>query len=188
MSRVRLRKLMQDAYDTNSEFHKEIVKGERWQARGVERKEIVAARDRSNAAFNLLFSAQLTPMRASFLQEEPSSIDKVIDFLEIDIPVFRCGYEKEWYLGKLKSILLTQEQQGRLKKLALDLVSAPRYRRERRDWSRLMIVLADKPFIASLRTLSNFPEHFIQQNARRMLKMILDNRQDLGADDPSGEL
>lgn len=170
---------MQDVYDTHIAFHKEFAKGQRWQAKGIERSEIVAARGRFNTAFQLLFSAQLIPLRASFVHDALSTVDKVIDFLDIDIPAFRCGYEKEWYLGKLKSVPLNPGQRDRLKKSALGLVSNQHYRRELRDWGRLMIVLADEPFVGNLRTLSNSPEHFIQQNARRMLKTVLDNRRDL---------
>jgi FMN phosphatase YigB (HAD superfamily) len=179
---------MQDAYNTHIDFHKEFAKGQRWQAKVIERREMVADRDRFYAAFHLLFSAQLIPLRASFLQDALSSVNKVIEFLEIDIPAFRCGYEKEWYLTKLKSVPLTLEQRDRLKSSALGLVSNPHYRREFRDWGRLMIVLADEPFVANLRTLSNSPEHFIQQNARRMLKTVLDNRRDLSSTARSGDV
>lgn len=170
---------MQDVYDTHTDFHKELAKGNRWQGGGIERSEIVAARDRFLLALNLLYSAQLTPLRASFLYDPLSAADNVIDFLEIDIPAFRCGYEKEWYLTKLKSVPLTPGQRDRLKSSALHLLRNPHYRRERRDWGRLMIILADETFIADLRTLSNSPEHFVQQNSRRMLNTVLANRRDL---------
>jgi len=170
---------MQDVYDSHRDFHKELAKGNRWQGGGIERSEIVAARDRFHLALNLLYSAKLTPLRDSFLHDPLSAVNHVIDFLEIDIPAFRCGYEKEWYLTKLKSVQLTQQQRDRLKNSALYLLRNPHYRRERRDWARLMIGLADEPFIADLRTLSNSPEHFVQQNSRRMLNTLLANRRDL---------
>jgi hypothetical protein len=132
-----------------------------------------------------LFVGHLDPLRRDFEANPLRAVDDVIHFLEIDIPAYRCGYEKEWYLGKLKSVSLTSEPQSRLKGIALDLVSKPHYRRESRDWSRLMIVVADEPFVASLQTLSNSPEHFVQQNARRMLKTVLENRPDLRADESS---
>ena len=179
MPQSRLRELIQDVYSTHIEFHKEISKGQRWQAKGIERKEIVVARNRFKAALDLLFTAQLDPIRASFLADAPSSVDKVIDFLEVDIPAFRCGYEKEWYLSKLKSIPLTLMQQDRLKRITLDLVSKPHYRREPSDWGRLMTVLADETFLARLRTLAESSEHHVQQHAQRMLRTILDNRLDL---------
>jgi hypothetical protein len=108
-----------------------------------------------------------------------SSIDSVIDFLEIDIPAFRCGYEKEWYLNKLKSLSLNKDQQDRLKTIALDLVSKSHYRREFQDWCRLMIVHADQPFFARLQELSASDEHWVQQKAKRMLETITNNRRDL---------
>jgi hypothetical protein len=179
MSQVRLRKLMQDADDAHTDFHNELAKGDRWQAGGIERSEVVAARKRFYVAFDLLFSAHLTPLRVAFLQDPLTAVDSVIDFLEIDIPVFRCGYEKEWYLTKLKSVSLIPEQRDRLKSSALNLLRNPHYRRERRDWARLMIIIADETFVEDLRTLSYSPDHFVQQNSRRMLKTILANRRDL---------
>jgi len=177
---------MQDAYDTHTDFHKELAKGNRWQAGGIERSEIVAAREQFYVAFDLLFSAHLTPLRITFLHDPPSAVDSVIDFLEIDIPVIRCAYEKEWYLTKLKSVSVTPEQRDRLKSTALNLLRNPHYRRERRDWARLVIIIADEKFIEGLRTLSNSPEHFVQQNSRRMLNTILANRRDLDLQNRSG--
>ena len=188
MSQDRLRKLMQDVYESHINFHKELAKGSRWGSNGNERSEIVVARERFHASLDLLFRAYLIPLRTSFRQDALSSVDKVIGFLQIDIPAFRCGYEKEWYLTKLKSVPLTLEQSNRLKKSALDLVSNSHYRRELRDWARLMTILADEPFVASLRTISNSTDHFIQQNARRMLKTVLNNRGDLTAANSSGDV
>lgn len=175
----RLRQLLQDVYDTHVAFHKEIDKGQRWVEKEKERTEIVVARDRFNEALHHLFVAKLTPLRNSFLNDVGSSIDSVIDFLEIDIPAFRCGYEKEWYLNKLKSLFLNRDQQDRLRTIALDLVSKSHYRREFQDWCRLMIVHADQPFLARLQELSASDEHWVQQKAKRMLDTIANNRRDL---------
>lgn len=175
----RLRQLMQNLFDKHSEFHKEFAKGNRWIEKGKERSEIVIARNQFFDALNHLFVAKFDPLRKAFLRNTNGSIDEVIDFLEIDIPAFRCGYEKEWYLGKLKSVSLNQNQRDRLKNIAIELASKPHYRRELRDWGRLMIVLADDPFVINLRTLSDSEDHFVQQNSRRMLKTVLENRRDL---------
>ncbi len=175
----RLRQLLQEVYDTHLAFHKEIAKGQRWVETGKERVEIVVARDRFNEALHHLFVAKLSPLRNSFLNDARGSIDSVIDFLEIDIPAFRCGYEKEWYLSKLKSLSLNKHQQERVKTAALELVSTTRYRREFRDWCRLMIVHADPMFLAKLQDLSTCEKHWVQQKAIRMLETITNNRRDL---------
>lgn len=175
----RLQQLLQDLYDTHVAFHKEVAREQRWVEKGKERAEIVVARNRFYEALHHLFVAKLTPLRNSFLNDSGSSIDSVIDFLEIDIPAFRCGYEKEWYLRKLKPLSLNTNQQDRLKAIALSLVSKSHYRREFQDWCRLMIALADQPFLTELQDLSNNEEHRAKQKANRMLETIVNSRLDL---------
>jgi hypothetical protein len=105
--------------------------------------------------------------------------DSVIDFLEIDIPAFRCGYVKEKFLRKLKSVALAEHQQTRLKKVALSLVAQGHYRRELSDWSRLMIVMADEEFIRSLQDVIKSLDAGQARGAERMLRVLIENRPDL---------
>jgi hypothetical protein len=102
--------------------------------------------------------------------------DKVIDFLETDIPAFRTGYEKEFYLRHLKGVSLSELQRERLREIALRICRNDTFRRELRDWARLMIVLADNRFISNLQEIvesTPWPEH---RKARFMLEIILQNR------------
>lgn len=175
----RLRQLVQDLYETHVAFQKEIAKGHRWVEKGKERGEIVTARTRFHDALNHLFVAKLRPLRDSFLNDAESSADRVIDFLEIDIPAFRCGYEKEWYLRKLKSIRLNADQRARLQVVALKLVASPHFRREFRDWCRLMIVYADRQFFVRLQEISSTEDHFVHRKASLLLEVIRNSRHDL---------
>lgn len=179
MSDKRLRHLLQDVYNTHVEFHKEIAKGHRWVEKGRERSEIVVARARFHDSLNILFVSKLDPLRNSFLADPQSSVDEVIDFLEIDIPAFRCGYEKEWYLRKLKSIELSEYQCNRLRIIAFTLIGDMKFRREFRDWCRLMAVLANKVFLEQLQVFSTNENYHVKQKANWMIDSIINTRRDL---------
>lgn len=180
MSDDRLRSLMQELYDAHREFR---AKWDKWWNGGGKQPEpetVKNTRDRFWAALNRLFGERLEPLYSAFASDPVGAADAVIDFLEIDIPAFRCGYVKEKFLRRLKSITLTDSQQARLKRAALGLVSNGAFRREFGDWSRLMIVLADDEFVAALRDFTESIEAGTARGAERMLKVVLENRPDLG--------
>lgn len=141
--------------------------------------EVDLTRNKFCEALNLLFQTELEPLRQTFLSDSVAAVDEVIDFLSVDIPAFRCGYEKEWYLRRLKSLPLTENQKERLKNIALDLCRKPAYRREFPDWARLMIMLADETFVDELQALLESPDLFVRKKADRVLKIIPENRKDL---------
>ena len=178
MSANRLRELMQNLYDAHREFKKAFQDSiANW--KGKEPLEVSSSRDKFWDALILLFGEIIEPLHDAFLADKITVLDDVIDFLAIDIPAFRCGYEKEWYLRRLKSLPLSEAQKARLKTIALDLSRKPDYRREFYDWAKLMIVLADKPFVDELETLLESSDEFVQKKVKRMLTVILENRKDL---------
>ena len=93
------------------------------------------------------YAEGLAPVLEGFLAGEPAAIDEVFTFLEIDTPAFRSGYSKEWYYRKLKRTILSEEQIQRLRKIALARCRSNDYRREDGELRRLMIQLADEPFV-----------------------------------------
>jgi hypothetical protein len=176
MSRDRLRELMQEAFDRHREFYAEVRKAPRYDKDGRERAEIVRSRNAFFDAQNRLYYTKLDQLHQGFEEDPVTYVDDVIAFLEIDIPCHRCGYEKEWYLTKLKSLSLRTDQQERLRAAALRLLSAETYRREIRDWARLMIVLANQNFVQEvwqIRALGS------RNNADMMLQVLAENRKDL---------
>ena len=181
MSANRFRELMQNLYVTHREFKKEWATWERVGLNGKEPKEVTLTRDKFWDSLNILFGIKIEPLHDAFLADSISAINDVIDFLEIDIPAFRCGYEKEWYLRRLKSLPLNEMQKKRLKTIALDLCRKPDYRREFTDWARLLVMLADDTFIAQLQSLLKSPDEFVRKKNERMLSMIIENRKDLKA-------
>jgi hypothetical protein len=181
MSANRLRELMQNLYDAHQTFHKAWAKGQAASWKGKEPLDVSTSRDKFWDALNLLFQAKLDPLRQAFLTNRVDAVNDVIDFLAIDIPAFRCGYEKEWYLRRLKSLPLNDAQKARLKTIALDLARKPDYRREFYDWAKLMIVLADETSVDGLESLLESPNEFVRKKAERMLTVILQNRKDLKA-------
>jgi len=176
----RLRSLMQDLYDAHRAFREELEKW--WGRKGTKSPEpeaVTKARDQFWDALNRLFDERLYSLWENFSNQKEGATDAVIDFLEIDIPAHRCGYIKEKFLRKLKSVELTGPQQTRLKEAALELVSSGSFRRELGDWWRLMINLADEEFVTSLRDIIRSLDTGSARGAERMLKVVLEHRLDL---------
>jgi hypothetical protein len=142
-------------------------------------EETITAREAFWTAFNDLFDLSLNPLRRNFIYDPQTVIDDVIDFLSVDVPCFRCGYEKEWYLRRLKSVSLSTNQRQRLKSIALDLARGSDYRREFKEWCRLMIVLADGRFLTDLKEAAAAPMETGRNRPKRMLQTILHHRPDL---------
>lgn len=171
---------MQELYDAHRDFRGEW---DRWWGTGGTRspepESVKKARDRFLDALNRLFDEGVQPLYSSFTADPAEATDAVIDFLEIDIPAHRCGYVKEKFLRKLKSVALTEHQQTRLRQAALALVAKGHFRRELSDWSRLMIVMADERFIRSLRDVIESLDTGQARGAERMLRVLIENRPDL---------
>jgi hypothetical protein len=181
MTANRFREPIQNLYLAHQNFKKAWAMRHRAKSKNNKPSEVDLARNSFWDAFNLLFQTKLDPLRQAFLTNSVTAVDGVIDFLAIDIPAFRCGYEKEWYLRRLKSVPLNEAQKERLKNIALDLCRKPDYRREFSDWGKLMIVLADEAFVDELENLLESPDEFVRKKAERMLTIILQNRKALKA-------
>jgi len=147
--------------------------------KGREPESVTVARDKFWDALNILFDTQLIPLETAFLENPLSVADDVIEFLSVDITAHRCGYVKEWFLTKLKSIELTFAQKLHLQQIALDLCESYNFRREINYWSRLMVKLADKDFVNKLNALSNSSNRYAQIKAKWLLDKILHHRKDL---------
>jgi len=147
-----------------------------YEANGAAYREGQVLADKRNEFWRQL--AEAVPFEA-VRSGDPKGIDAVIDFLEIDIPAFRCGYAKEYCFRKLKACRLAAPQVQRLRNLALTLCAGP-YRREVNELTRLMIPWADSQFVEELRRLAAQSENkFTCQRARRMLGIILNERVEL---------
>ena len=177
----RLRELMQRLFDSNRAFHAEL---DQWLAKegsvptGPEPDMLTKTRDEFWDSLNRLFD-HLSPVYETFISDPAAGTDGVLNFLEIDIPAFRCGYVKEKLLRRLKRVELTESQRRRLRTAALDLVSRGKFRRELSEWSRLMIVLADESFVEALRKTIKSLDTGAARGAERMLRCVLENRRDL---------
>lgn len=142
----------------------------------IEPKEISEQRARFQSAYRQLFEEYLQPLDLRFRSGEEEAVNEVIDFLVIDSPAFRCGYVKEKWLRRLKSLLLTPAQKQRLKQAAISICASPHFRREMVEWNRLMIKLADADFVKALFILREDPNELVREKARRMLYVILNSR------------
>ena len=181
MSANGFRELMQNLYIAHQDFKKAWAMQHRSKSKDKKPSEVDLTRNKFCDELNLLFQTKLDPLRQAFLTGSVAAVDDVIDFLAVDIPAFRCGYEKEWYLRRLKSLPLTEAQQERLKTIALDLCRKPDYRREFSDWAKLMITLADETFVDELQSLLESSDEFVRKKVKRMLAVIVQNRKDLKA-------
>ena len=126
-----------------------------------------------------LYETRLTPLQEPFLAGRPEAIDEIISFLEIDVPAFRVGYDKEWYYGKLKKLTLNPEQAERLRLIALARCSSNEYRREDSEIRKLMVRLADPKFIHSVTAIRSQKGSRVDWHKSKMLRVVLQGRQDL---------
>lgn len=169
-----LRHLMQSAHDADCAFKKALAT--------IANKEDPRVKDARATFFemhNQLWNRKLDPLQQRFSEDPRGTVDGVIDFLEIDIPAFRCGYLKEHFLQKLKAVELDATQKWRLKQATIDLCARMNFRRELRYWSRLMIKLADIDFIAELQEIARHSAGRKFNAAQHVLDTVLENRKDL---------
>jgi hypothetical protein len=110
-----------------------------------------------------------------FVLCESEAIDRVIDFIEIDIPAFHCGYVKEWCCSRLKKCELNPKQIRRLQRYTLYLCESPFYRRELTALGLLMIKLADDDFFIDLYALTRHDDPRIRRKTSRVIEKIVQN-------------
>ena len=140
------------------------------------------ASPRNEKLYELLrvfYETYIIPLMPAFESGDKRAIDEMLDFLEIDIPAFKLGYEKEYIYGKLKRLPLDERHRERLRQIALSQCASPYYRRELTDLSRLMIKVGDESLVQKLEKLSESTGEFVRKKALRMLNIILQGRKDL---------
>lgn len=137
----------------------------------VARKVFWEKTDRLFDAVNIL--------ELKFTENQGLAIDELTEFLEIDIPAFRCGYAKEIFLEKLKNIELTESEKKKVRRTAIAVCANGNIRREYRRWCRLMIKLADADFIPDIRHNLESEEVFVRLKAKWMIELIQKHRPDL---------
>lgn len=181
----RFRKSVERLYTAHAEFKRAWEAYRPYWRTTSEPQEVTDARHKFLAALDALFG-MLEPLEQPFLAGEAKAIDAVLEFAEVDIPAFRCGYAKQWYFRKLKSLPLNKTQESRLRQLAYNLCRGPNYGREIADMGRLMIRLADKPLIRELRVLAEGSDDLVRRKSQRMLDVVRHHRKDLR--DDAGQL
>jgi hypothetical protein len=148
-----------------------------WEANGVAYEAARPQSDRRDEFLSILFEE--LPFE-ELLEGKPEAIDTILDFLEIDVLAFRCGYAKQWCYRKLKSLPLNEKQIQRLRQLIIDICQCSGQRQELKELARLMIKLADKPLIENLQYLADKHENkYTRQKAQRVLQVVLNGRHDL---------
>lgn len=148
-----------------------------WKANGVAYN---AAKPQAGYRDELLGSLFDTIPRDKFLAGEPEAINVIIDFLEVDIPAFRCGYAKVWYLRRLKSLPLLPSHTKRLRILLVTWCSSVIGRQEFRELIRLMIKHADDALVQDLVHLTTqHSKEGTQRRARQAVSIILNSRPEL---------
>jgi hypothetical protein len=169
--------LLSRSYSAHVEFHRE------WRkyydgSKKPEPQSLKSARQNFFAESEKLFNA-LDRLDGGFKAGESTSIDGILDFIAVDIPAFRCGYAKEKYLRRLKSLHLNPSQIEFIREIGLSMCSSESYRREFRDLARLLIKLADSSFIENVRELQAASDGIVEFKCRLMLQTILNVRKDL---------
>lgn len=160
--------LMTRAFDAHHDFRKAVAKipKERWRNK-PEPIVVTKARDLFFEEQNRLWNLLLTPLQLKFQADPKAAADEVIDFLAVDIPAFRCGYLKEFFLKRLKATELTPRQKGRLLEIGLNLCRSNTVRREFRRWKGLLRLIADAKFIRKLENENTFAARMMLTAIRR---------------------
>jgi hypothetical protein len=126
-----------------------------------------------------LFEDTLQLKDEDILNGDPATIERLLVFLNTDIPAFQCGYAKEYYLRILKKANLTTRQHRELQALVLFHCNSQHFRREHSTLARLAILIADAAFIRQLQLLSVSPSERTRLKAKFMLDRICNGRIDL---------
>jgi hypothetical protein len=150
-------------------------------ANGIAYREAATLAGHRDELIAKLFHKHLVPLHQAFIDGDRQAIGAILDFLEIDVPAFRCGYAKEWYLRKMKALSLNESHAARLRQYALRLCAMPLHRREIAELGRLMIKAADKSFIEELRVLISTGGDRTRKKSSKMLAVVLNGRKDLRA-------
>lgn len=169
--------LMQSLYLAQQNF-KESWKKQYVNLKKAEPSQVTETRKVFLTALDKLFIV-LWKYEKDFLAGDSAAIDRILDFLEVDIPAHRCGYAKEKFYRRLKSFSLNANQTERIRRLAFKLCASGNYRREFRDLVRLMIKIADENFIEKIKELEAKSEGVVKFKAKLTLETILKNRMEL---------
>lgn len=169
--------LVKTLYGAHKNF-KETWKKHYVNLKKAEPEEVTKARGNFHTALDTLFN-ELQKYEKGFFAGETGAIDAILNFIEVDIPAFRCGYAKTVYFRKLKSLRLNEIQKERIGKIAYKMCASENYRREFRDLARLMIKIADEDFLEKIKLLRENSRDIVRFKTDLMLQTIVQNRVDL---------
>lgn len=169
-------KNFKDAWD---KWRNGKLKKKKRASRNIEPESVTKARDNFHQKLNFLYVSKIYPLEKKFQNDSKSSIAEVVEFLSVDIPAFRCGYEKEIFLQWLKHTELNLREVEQFQQIAVKICEANNVRREFRRWCRLMVKLADADFVFKLQNLSQSESLYIRLKSKWMLELIQKHRMDL---------
>lgn len=145
----------------------------------TEPKSVIDARNDFLAANDELFGLKIEPLEKKFEENSSKSLDEVLEFLSIDLPAFRCGYAKEFFLKWLKQTNFSVSEIEKIKCVIIEVCETESFRREFRRWSRLAMKIADENFVKKLQKLAEGENRFARVKAHWILQGIYQNRLDL---------
>ena len=128
----------------------------------------------------LLLYHHLEPLKDRFLAGDATAIDKVIEFLAIDLLAYGTEYRKQWYYRRLKQLDLTEQQADRVRDIAVARCASNEYRREDSELRRLMVRFANAKFVEQVEAIPARSGSRVFVHKDRMLDVILAHRKDLG--------
>lgn len=180
------RELMQATVSAHKNFKDEW---HRWRSGKLKKKEkskgisepefVTEARNDFFQKLGVLYGTKISPLEKRFDENPESAITEIIEFLSVDIPAFRCGYKKEFFLQKLKNVSLSASEKEELQRIALNFCETTNVRREFRRWCRLMVKIADAEFVLKLEKNLNSENNFARLKSRWMLEAIWKERKSL---------
>ncbi|HLA94460.1 MAG TPA: hypothetical protein VK612_01980 [Pyrinomonadaceae bacterium] len=170
---------MQISFREHRRFHEVWQQHWPFAPQNSEPADVTEAREKFIKANDHLWTKLLYPLQEKFSDNRELALDEVIDFLEIEIPAYRCGYLKEYFLDHIKTIDLTTHQGDRLRSIAFKLCETNTVRREFRRWVNLMIATADIDFVENTKELAAKQPVADQRATMLMLRSIAKHRKDL---------
>lgn len=145
----------------------------------TEPKSVTESRDLFWAKNDLLFGSKIEPLEKRFEENPNESLDEILEYLSVDIPAFRCGYAKEYFLKWLKQADFSAGEIKKIQGLIIEVCETKSFRREFRRWSRLAAKIADANFVNDLQKLTQSENRFARIKSSWILETILQNRLDL---------
>jgi hypothetical protein len=172
--------LLNELQKADTEFKKAFKEIGSWRSRDKAATAKAQKKlDEFHKQLHIFFGEYLQPLSNRLLAGDLKAVDDLMEFLVVDVPVFRTGYIKEWYYRKLKKLSLSEAQIQKLREIAINRCISTEHRREDSELRRLMIKLADAEFLKRVAELPDSLNPHVRRRRMLMIEVVVRGRVDL---------